>query len=34
MHAEIGTPGDHHLWGRFRPADGEVMTVPFTVEAS
>ena len=34
VHAEFDTPGVYQLWGQFRRADGEVMTVPFTVEAS
>ena len=27
-------PGFYQLWGQFRLADGDVLTVPFTVEAS
>jgi Cu+-exporting ATPase len=34
VHAEFETPGVYRLWGQFRLADGEVITVPFTVEAS
>ena len=34
VHAEFDTPGVYRLWGQFRLADGEVITVPFTVEAS
>ena len=34
MHAEFDTPGAYQLWGQFRTADGDVLTVPFTVEAS
>jgi P-type Cu+ transporter len=33
VHAEFATPGVYRLWGQFRTADGEVLTVPFTVEA-
>ncbi len=34
VHAELDTPGVYQLWGQFRLADGDVLTVPFTVEAS
>jgi Cu+-exporting ATPase len=34
VHAEFDSPGIYQLWGQFRLADGEVLTVPFTVEAS
>jgi P-type Cu+ transporter len=34
VHAEFDAPGIYQLWGQFRLADGEVLTVPFTVEAS
>jgi len=34
VHAEFDTPGVYQLWGQFRTADGDVLTVPFTVEAS
>ena len=34
VHAEFDTPGLYQLWGQFRLDDGDVMTVPFTVEAS
>lgn len=34
VHATFDTPGIYQLWGQFRLADGEVLTVPFTVEAS
>jgi Cu+-exporting ATPase len=34
VHAEFDSPGTYRLWGQFRLADGEVLTVPFTVEAS
>jgi Cu+-exporting ATPase len=34
VHAEFETPGVYQLWGQFRLADGDVLTVPFTVEAS
>jgi Cu+-exporting ATPase len=33
VHAEFDTPGVYQLWGQFRLADGDVLTVPFTVEA-
>jgi Cu+-exporting ATPase len=34
VHAEFDTPGVYQLWGQFRLADGDVVTVPFTVEAA
>ena len=34
VHAEFTTPGTYRLWGQFRRADGHVLTVPFTVQAS
>jgi Cu+-exporting ATPase len=34
VHAEFDTPGTYRLWGQFRLADGDVLTVPFTVQAS
>jgi Cu+-exporting ATPase len=34
VHAEFDTPGVYQLWGQFRLADGHLLTVPFTVEAS
>jgi Cu+-exporting ATPase len=34
VHAEFDTPGVYQLWGQFRLASGDVVTVPFTVEAS
>ena len=34
VHAEFDTPGTYQIWGQFRLADGDVLTVPFTVEAS
>ncbi len=34
VHAEFDTPGVYQLWGQFRLADGDVLTVPFTVQAS
>ncbi|MFC7362165.1 heavy metal translocating P-type ATPase [Nocardioides astragali] len=33
VHATFDAPGIYQLWGQFRLADGEVLTVPFTVEA-
>jgi P-type Cu+ transporter len=34
VHVQFDTPGVYELWGQFRLADGDVVTVPFTVEAS
>ncbi|KQV69609.1 ATPase P [Nocardioides sp. Root122] len=34
VHAEFESPGLYRMWGQFRLADGDVVTVPFTVEAS
>jgi Cu+-exporting ATPase len=34
VHAEFDAPGTYRLWGQFRLADGDVLTVPFTLEAS
>ena len=34
VHAEFDAPGIYQMWGQFRLADGDVLTVPFTVEAS
>lgn len=34
VHAEFDAPGTYQMWGQFRLADGDVLTVPFTVEAS
>jgi Cu+-exporting ATPase len=33
-HAEFPTAGTYQLWAQFRLADGDVITVPFTVQAS
>jgi len=33
VHAEFPTAGIYQLWGQFRLADGDVITVPFTVHA-
>jgi Cu+-exporting ATPase len=33
VHAEFPTAGTYRLWAQFRLADGDVITVPFTVEA-
>jgi Cu+-exporting ATPase len=33
VHARFDTPGTYRLWGQFRLADGQVLTVPFTVTA-
>jgi Cu+-exporting ATPase len=34
VHAEFPTAGLYQLWAQFRLADGDVITVPFTVLAS
>ena len=34
VHAQFDAPGVYQFWGQFRLADGDVLTVPFTVEAS
>jgi Cu+-exporting ATPase len=34
VHAEFPTAGTYQLWAQFRVADGDVITVPFTVEAT
>jgi Cu+-exporting ATPase len=34
VHAEFESPGLYRMWGQFRLADGDVVTVPFTVQAS
>ena len=34
VHAQFDAPGIYQLWGQFRLASGEVLTVPFTVRAS
>jgi Cu+-exporting ATPase len=33
VHAEFPTAGTYQLWAQFRLADGDVITVPFTVQA-
>ena len=33
VHARFDTAGTYQLWGQFRTADGDVLTVPFTVDA-
>lgn len=33
VHAEFPTAGTYRLWAQFRLADGDVLTVPFTVQA-
>ncbi|MFE7212213.1 hypothetical protein ACFY0A_28435 [Streptomyces sp. NPDC001698] len=33
VHAEFPTAGTYQLWAQFRLADGDVVTVPFTVQA-
>jgi P-type Cu+ transporter len=33
VHAQFDTAGSYQLWGQFRTADGDVLTVPFTVDA-
>ncbi len=32
-HAELPTAGLYRLWAQFRLADGDLITVPFTVQA-
>ena len=34
VHVHFDTPGTYRLWGQFRLASGQVITAPFTVEAS
>ena len=34
VHAEFATAGTYQLWAQFRLADGDVITVPFTLEAT
>jgi Cu+-exporting ATPase len=34
VHPRFDTPGVYQMWGQFRLADGDVVTVPFTIEAS
>jgi P-type Cu+ transporter len=34
VHAEFPTAGTYRLWAQFRLADGDVITVPFTVQAA
>jgi Cu+-exporting ATPase len=34
VHVEFDTAGIYQLWAQFRLADGDVITVPFTVTAS
>src|SRR4051812_16453811 len=34
VHAEFATAGIYQLWAQFRLADGNVITVPFTIEAT
>ncbi|WP_337060631.1 heavy metal translocating P-type ATPase [Kineococcus sp. G2] len=34
VHAEFTTAGTYRLWAQFRLADGDVITAPFTVEAT
>jgi P-type Cu+ transporter len=33
FHFRFPTAGHYQLWGQFRLADGDILTVPFTVEA-
>ena len=33
VHADFPTAGTYQLWAQFRLADGDVITVPFTVQA-
>ncbi len=32
VHPQFDLPGIYQLWGQFRTADGDVVTVPFTVD--
>ena len=34
VHVHVDDPGKYRLWGQFRLADGTVITVPFTINAS
>ena len=34
VHAHFDTPGTYRLWGQFRLGSGQVITAPFTVQAS
>jgi Cu+-exporting ATPase len=34
VHADFPTAGVYPMFGQFRLADGDLVTVPFTVEAS
>ncbi|MGY1623941.1 heavy metal translocating P-type ATPase [Geodermatophilus sp. SYSU D00965] len=34
VHAEFATAGTYQLWAQFRLGDGDVITVPFTIEAT
>ena len=34
VHADFETPGLYQIWGQFRLATGEVITVPFTIDAA
>jgi Cu+-exporting ATPase len=33
VHADFPTTGIYQLWAQFRLADGDLITVPFTVQA-
>jgi Cu+-exporting ATPase len=33
VHVQFDTAGTYQLWAQFRTADGDVLTVPFTVDA-
>ena len=34
VHTEFGGPGLYRIWDQFRLADGRLITVPFTVDAT
>ena len=34
VHVHFDTAGTYRLWGQFRLASGQIITVPFTVEAT
>lgn len=34
VHVHFDTAGTYRLWGQFRLASGQVITAPFTVQAS
>ena len=34
LHTDFATPGLYRVWAQFETSDGDVVTVPFVVEAS